>query len=51
MKSNLVTALATSEEPLRDIGIAPWLVGVIALVLLIALLLGLLQFGKGREHS
>ena len=50
MKSNLVT-FAASEAELRDIGIAPWVVGAIALVILIALLLALLQFGKGREHS
>lgn len=49
MKSNLVS-LATSEQ-LRDIGIEPWAVGAIALGLLMALLLALLQFGKGREHS
>ncbi len=49
MKSNLVS-LAT-EEQLRDIGIPPWLVGVIALSLLILLMLAMLQFGKGREHS
>lgn len=50
MKSNLI-AFATTEEELRDIGIEPWLVGVIALVILLLLLFGMLQFGKGREHS
>ena len=50
MKSNLVS-FAASEEQLRDIGIEPWVVGVIALGILMALLLMLLQFGKGREHS
>jgi hypothetical protein len=50
MTSNLVS-LAAAEEELRDIGIEPWAVGAIALALLIMLLLALLQFGKGREHS
>ncbi|WP_162891108.1 hypothetical protein [Aeromicrobium sp. A1-2] len=47
MFSNLVA----SEEPLRDIGIDPYAVGAIALVILVVLMLGLLSFGKGREHS
>ena len=28
-----------------------WLIGVITLVILMALLLGLMAFGAGREHS
>jgi len=32
-------------------GVAPFLVGGGILVLLIAALLGILAFGKGREHS
>ena len=47
MFSNLVTA----EEPLRDIGIDPYAVGAIALTILVILMLALLSFGKGREHS
>ena len=47
MFSNLVMA----EEPLRDIGIDPYAVGGIALAILVVLMLGLLSFGKGREHS
>ncbi|WP_332666434.1 hypothetical protein [Aeromicrobium sp.] len=47
MFSNLVAA----EEPLRDIGIDPYAVGGIALAILIILMLALLSFGKGREHS
>ena len=50
MHSNLVSFVA-AEEQLRDIGIDPWAVGAIALAILITLLLALLQFGKGREHS
>jgi hypothetical protein len=47
MFSNLVAA----EEPLRDIGINPYVVGAIALAILVVLMLALLSFGKGREHS
>ncbi len=45
---SLVTAAAEvhSEPPVN-----PWLIGVITLALLLALLLGLFSFGKGREHS
>lgn len=51
MHSFLVTAAEESEHQLRDIGINPYGVGAIALVILMVLLLGLLAFGKGREHS
>jgi hypothetical protein len=47
----LVTAAEESEHHLRDIGINPYGVGAIALGILIVLLLALLSFGKGREHS
>jgi hypothetical protein len=40
-------ALAAEEGA----GVTPFLVGGGALVLLIAALLGILSFGKGREHS
>jgi hypothetical protein len=40
-------ALATEEGA----GAAPFLVGGGALLLLIVALLGVLAFGKGREHS
>ena len=43
--------LAAAEEPLRDIGINPYAVGGIALALFVLLMLALLSFGKGREHS
>ena len=36
---------------LRDIGINPYGVGAIALAILVVLVLALLAFGKGREHS
>jgi hypothetical protein len=40
-------ALATEEGP----GAAPYLVGGGVLVILVLALLGILAFGKGREHS
>lgn len=50
MHSFLVAA-EESEHQLRDIGISPYGVGAIALAILVVLVLALLQFGKGREHS
>lgn len=43
--------VAAEESELRDIGINPYVVGAIALAILVILLLALLSFGKGREHS
>ena len=49
----MFTTLATAEAEhhLRDIGIDPYAVGGIALAILVILMLALLSFGKGREHS
>ena len=49
----MLTNLAAAEgaEQLRDIGISPYAVGGIALVILVVLMMALLSFGKGREHS
>lgn len=47
----MLTTLAGAEEHLRDIGIDPYGVGAIALAILTIAMLGLLSFGKGREHS
>jgi hypothetical protein len=44
-------AAAEESEHLRDIGISPYGVGAIALAILVILVLALLAFGKGREHS
>ncbi|WP_456696396.1 hypothetical protein [Aeromicrobium sp. P5_D10] len=44
-------AAAEETEHLRDIGISPYAVGGIALAILLVLLMALLAFGKGREHS
>jgi hypothetical protein len=50
----MLSLLAAAEETAhqtRDIGISPYAVGAIALGILMILLMGLLAFGKGREHS
>ena len=48
MLSLLVLPLATEHE---GAGIGPFLIGGGALLLLLAMLLAMLAFGKGREHS
>lgn len=44
-------AAAEETEHLRDLGVEPWVIGLVALAILMTLLLALLSFGKGREHS
>jgi len=47
-----LTSLATAATEVHsEPAIHPYLVGAITLALLLALLAGLLMFGKGREHS
>jgi hypothetical protein len=48
---SILAAAEESEHQLRDIGINPYGVGAIALTILVVLVLALLAFGKGREHS
>ncbi|MFI5425637.1 hypothetical protein [Aeromicrobium sp. UC242_57] len=48
---SFLAAAAEAEHTTRDIGISPYAVGAIALGILLLLLMGLLAFGKGREHS
>jgi hypothetical protein len=43
----LLTVLNTENSSVPN----PWLVGGIALAILMAMLLALLAFGAGREHS
>jgi hypothetical protein len=45
------TILAASESASHAAPISPYAVGGIALVILLALLIGLMMFGAGREHS
>ena len=48
--SFLVAAAETAEET-RDLPIPPWAVGALAFLALLVLLLALLSFGKGRDHT
>jgi predicted lysophospholipase L1 biosynthesis ABC-type transport system permease subunit len=41
-----VLAETTSSE-----GVNPWFIGIGTLALLVALMVGLLMFGAGRDHS
>jgi len=47
----MLELLAATEEHVRDIGIHPYAVGVIALVILNSVMVAVLAFGKGREHT
>jgi hypothetical protein len=47
----MLEILAASEEHASYLGIHPFAVGAIALVILNLALLSLLAFGKGREHT
>ncbi|MBA2640247.1 MAG: hypothetical protein H0U77_09725 [Nocardioidaceae bacterium] len=40
-----------AEEELRDLPIEPLWFGILTLAIFIALLVGLLMFGKGRPHT
>ena len=50
MLSTVVTLAAESAEHGEPL-VHPYVVGVIALALLLALLLAVVSFGGGREHS
>ncbi len=43
--------LPIAAEELRDLPADPIVFGALTFVILLALLLGLLMFGKGRPHS
>ena len=48
----LLTSLITSAaEAASEPAVNPWFIGLGVFVLLVALLLGLLMFGAGRDHS
>ncbi|MFY0406245.1 hypothetical protein [Solicola sp. PLA-1-18] len=44
-------ALLLAAEETRELPVHPAVFGVIALVILVVMLLGVLSFGKGREHT
>ncbi|MBA3233825.1 MAG: hypothetical protein H0T17_07735 [Propionibacteriales bacterium] len=43
-------SLAAAEEQTRDLPVSPIVFGLIAFAMLLALMAGLLMFGKGRPH-
>jgi hypothetical protein len=47
----LLTSLINAAEETHSAAISPIAVGAISLGILLALLVGLLMFGAGREHS
>lgn len=48
---SMTLVAAENAEQLSASGINPYVVGAIALAILTVLMLALLAFGKGREHS
>jgi hypothetical protein len=46
-----VEVLATTEEHTRELPLDPIWIGLITFAILLALLAGVLMFGKGRPHS
>ncbi len=52
MSSSLIaTAVLRASEEAGDPAVPAWVIGAIALGILMALLIGLVSFGGGREHS
>ncbi|WP_200940063.1 hypothetical protein [Aeromicrobium sp. Root495] len=48
----MLTLLQAAEEHSEEAAaVSPYLIGAIALAILVVMLLGLLAFGKGREHT
>jgi hypothetical protein len=45
------TALSAAEDEPGDLTVHPYVIGGIALALLLVLLLAVVSFGGGREHS
>ncbi len=53
MSLSMITAAAlqAAEETHTEAAVNPWIVGAVALGILMAMLLALIAFGGGREHS
>ena len=49
--SLITTAVLRASEEAGESAVAPWVIGAITLGILLALLIGLVAFGGGREHS
>jgi hypothetical protein len=48
---SMILVAAETAEKTRDLGISPYGVGALSLLILTLLMMALLSFGKGREHS
>lgn len=46
-----LTAVLQAAEESGEPAVSPWLVGGIALAILLLLLIGVVAFGGGRDHS
>ncbi|GAB2883259.1 hypothetical protein [Nocardioides pacificus] len=46
-----LTLLAAESSEHGDPAVSPYVIGLITFLILMAMLLGLLAFGAGREHS
>lgn len=51
MSLSTVVALVAETGEHSDPAVSPWWIGALALGILLALLLGVIAFGGGREHS
>ncbi len=48
---SLTSTITLAAEASSASGINKWVVGAVALGILLVLMLGLLTFGRGRDHS
>ena len=51
MSTLSLNALVLLTEEVHHEGVNHWLIGGVALAILMALIIGLVMFGAGREHS
>ncbi len=49
--SLITTAVLRASEEAGAPAVAPWVIGAVTLAILMAMLIGLVAFGGGREHS
>lgn len=47
----LTSLIATAAQAASEPAVNPWFIGIGVFVLLAALMIGLLMFGAGRDHS
>lgn len=49
--SFVTTVVPSLTEAHSEPAVNPWLIGIITLAIFMAMLIGLLMFGAGRDHS